>query len=131
MGAFLEIIQGYCREHGLAEKPKGGRQRASQMALNPRHIEVGEAFNNGETVQSLMERFEVQQDTILNHLSKYAQDGNPLRAGEDFLALSGLPDGQTEEALAAFEALGANVQSSTGWTVVTYDVLKALAALSQ
>jgi hypothetical protein len=43
---------------------------------------VAEAFNAGESVQSLMEVYGVKAGTILDHLMRYLNAGNRLRNGQ-------------------------------------------------
>jgi ATP-dependent DNA helicase RecQ len=129
---FLALIRGYCEPRNLAEKPKGMAREpipAAQMALKPRYVVVGEAYNAGQPVTALMEQFAVQCGTILDHLAKYAQEGNPLRDGDDFLALVDLPAGQQQAALHAFAELGAEYLKPVFERLngaVNYDDLKIL-----
>jgi ATP-dependent DNA helicase RecQ len=73
---------------------------------------VGEAYNAGQTIEALMDRFQVQRGTILDHLTRYALEGNPLgeNAGgspqEGFLKFSNLPTEQQAAALKVFKELG-------------------------
>ena len=104
---FLEIIQNYCRPRHLDEKTKSSRREAAPpVEKNARHILVAEAYNEGQTVQQLMEHYGVQQNTILDHLVKYAADGNSLRGGNDLLALSTLSPAEQASVFAAFKELG-------------------------
>ena len=60
----------------------------------------------------MRDHFQVQLGTILDHLTRYALEGNPLREGgggspqADLLALSNLPAEQQATALQVFEELG-------------------------
>jgi len=111
---FLEVIRAYCEEHGLEEKPKDALQQALPDAAaresikKPRHQVVGEAYNAGRSLHSLVEEYQVQPGTILDHLTKFAQEGNRLRASGEFLALSQLSSERQLAALQAFERLGAD-----------------------
>ena len=128
---FIEVIAAYCKEHQLQEKRKPGTRRAeagSSDERQPRHILVGEAYNAGASIRDLMEQFGVQQDTILNHLSKYILEGNSLRSSE-FLALPDLPEDRVQKAMEAFQALGTEylkpVYEQLGGAI-DYDDLKLL-----
>jgi ATP-dependent DNA helicase RecQ len=130
--AFLEVIQAYCRAKNLAENPKqapGATPPAGQMTLKPRYVTVAEAYNAGRTLTELMELYDVQAGTILDHLARYAQDGQPLRASGDFLALVKLPEERVAAALAAFAAVGTErlkpVYDRLGGSV-DYEALKVL-----
>ena len=112
---FLDVIRAYCQPRNLAEKPKLPSREtapAGQMTLKSRHIVVGEAYNTGQTIQELMDHFQVQLGTILDHLTRYALEGNPLgeNAGEspqeDFLKFSNLSAEQQAAALKVFKELG-------------------------
>ncbi|HEX7395652.1 MAG TPA: DNA helicase RecQ, partial [Anaerolineaceae bacterium] len=71
-----------------------------------RTAEVAEAYNDGETIQKLMELYGVSRSTILDHLANYALGGNALRPGEDLLALSTLRPEMQNAALMAFREMG-------------------------
>ncbi len=110
-GIFIDLVQGYCQQHELAERPKRASQVASpasqeQMELKPRYIIVAEAYNVGQSIAELMDFFHVQQGTILDHLMKYSQEGYVLRNGNDLLSLSHLPANQQKAVLQALEELG-------------------------
>ena len=96
---FLEVIKAYCEKHGLKEKQKETTREKSDS--NRRYVIVGEAYNAGESVQSLMERYHVTAGTILEHLTRYLSAGNSLRNGDD---LHRLTSATSEQKRAAFEA---------------------------
>ncbi len=100
---FLEVIQSYCKKHGLEEKPKVASRDKSDT--NRRYFIVGEAYNAGDSVQSLMERFHVTAGTILDHLTRYLSAGNTLRNGEDLRELTSATREQQQAAFAAFDEL--------------------------
>ncbi len=129
---LLDLIQEFCQERGLQEKlpQKSGQARQTRQAVStPRHVVIGEAYNAGQCVSALMQQYGVQRGTILDHLSAFAQDGNPLRQGDDFLSLLDLPGEQQAAALEAFEQLGSKylrpVFDQLGGAI-TYDDLKIL-----
>jgi ATP-dependent DNA helicase RecQ len=129
---FMDVIREYCQPRNLVEKPKRSAREqppAGQMEFKPRHVVVGEAYNDGQSVQELMEHFQVQQGTILDHLTKYAQEGNPLHEGSELLAFSTLSAEQQVAVLAAFEELGAERLKPVFDRLngaVSYDELKIL-----
>ncbi len=53
-----------------------------------------------------MKRHQVTMGTILEHLTRYAQAGHPLRNGEDMQLLSSVTPELKQAALAAFQELG-------------------------
>ncbi|MCI0553624.1 MAG: DNA helicase RecQ [Anaerolineae bacterium] len=121
--AFLEVIQSYCKKHRLAEIPhprlreasrgeKGaaspfpnGRGAGGEGELSERTWLVAEAFNEGATIQNLMERHQVTKGTILEHLTKYVMAGNILRNGEDLVSLAAVTAEQKQAAFTAFDEL--------------------------
>jgi ATP-dependent DNA helicase RecQ len=128
---FIQVIAEYCKENNLTEKRKPGT-RASRNVLGeehePKHIQVGEAYNAGASVQDLAEQFNVQQGTILNHLSKYLLDGHSLRSDE-FLPSTNLPDDLCQKVMEAFKSLGTEYLKPVYEDLegaVSYDDLKTL-----
>ena len=101
--AFLEVIKAYCEKHGLKEKQKENVREKSDS--NRRYVIVAEAYNSGETVQNLMERYHVTAGTILDHLARYLTAGNTLRNGDDLQSLTSATPEQQQAAFAAFDEL--------------------------
>ena len=102
--AFLEVLRVYCRKHNLPEKTKEPRRPKDDSGR--RYMMVAEAFNDGESVTALMERYQVTAGTILDHLSRYIEAGHKIRPAEDLLALSAASPDQQAAAFAAFRELG-------------------------
>jgi ATP-dependent DNA helicase RecQ len=99
--AFLEVIKLYCEKHGLKEKQKETVREKSDT--NRRYFIVGEAYNAGDSIESLMERYHVTAGTILEHLTRYITAGNSLRNGDDLHKLTSVTPEQRQAAFAAFE----------------------------
>ncbi len=132
---FLDLMRDYCQKHGLAEKKKESVREKSDSGR--RYAMVAEAYNDGESIESLMARYKVQVGTILDHLARYAMAGNSLRNdGNDLLSLSNIPPDQQKCAFEAFDELGTAflkpVFDKLGGAI-NYDELKILRliALSQ
>lgn len=105
--AFLEVIQHYCEKHGIAEKAKKVERVAPEDGETVRrYTQVGEAYNAGESLAALMERYQVQVETVLDHLARYVAAGNRLRRGDDLLAMSTSNPDDQKAAFEAFEELG-------------------------
>ena len=122
--AFLDVIKLYCEKHRIAEIPHpqprqasrgekgiespspGGRGVRGEGELSERTRLVAEAFNNGATIQILMQRHQVTMGTILEHLTKYIMAGNILRNGEDLASLAAVMPEQKRAAFVAFDELG-------------------------
>jgi ATP-dependent DNA helicase RecQ len=110
---FLEIITDYCQKNNRKEVARptaspspSGRRSRDEGELGERTRLVAEAYNSGETIQSLMERYAVTMGTILEHLSRYLSAGNTLRNGEDLPTLTAATPDQQQAAFAAFDELG-------------------------
>jgi len=113
--AFLEVLKAYCEKHGLKEiqHPRSSptnpftkvRGESSPGELGERTRMIAEAFNEGTTIQTLMERHQVTRGTILEHLTKYILAGNKLRNGADLQALTSATTDQQQAAFAAFAEL--------------------------
>jgi len=58
--------------------------------------------------QDLVGYYQVQQATVLEHLTRFSMEGHPLRVGDDLLQLSTLPGKQQEAVLEAFKDLGSD-----------------------
>jgi ATP-dependent DNA helicase RecQ len=106
--AFLAIIREYCRANELDEKYKTPMRKADKDT-NRRYVAVGEAYNTGEGVDSLMARYGVTADTILNHLARFLMAGNPLRTAEDLIALSKLSPDVQQKVFAAFDEISSDM----------------------
>ncbi len=102
--AFLEVIQSYCEKHDLNEKHKKTVRDKSDS--NRRYVIVGDAYNAGETIQSLVKQYKVSVGTIVDHLTRYVSAGNRLRNGEDLQSLTSITEQQKQTAFAAFDELG-------------------------
>jgi hypothetical protein len=140
------VICSYCNKHGVKEiaRPQPSRQRddsssvasvkgnGSDQELPERTRLVAESFNAGVNVKELMERYQVSQGTILEHLTKYALDGNPLRNEDGLNTLVSIPPEQKLAAFAAFQELGPGllkpVHEKLNGTL-SYDILKIVRLL--
>ena len=79
---FLSIIKNYCDKNNIKGNTNAIKAFTTRRNGNKRrHLIVGESFNKGDSVKSLANNYNVSTNTIINHLSKYAQEGNRLRIG--------------------------------------------------
>ncbi len=101
---FLELIQSYCKKHQIVEKEKTARREKSDSGR--RYVIVAEAYNDGASIQELMDRYQVQTATILDHLGRYVMAGNTLKNVHDLLSFSSLSPDQQKAVFEAFEELG-------------------------
>jgi ATP-dependent DNA helicase RecQ len=129
---FLTLIQEYCQLRHISERPKYPARPATpgvSQNLSARYTQVGEAFNAGESIPQLMERYQVQLGTILDHLSTFALQGHSLRHDETILSYSNLPAEQRQAVMAAFQEAGAERLKPVFDRLkeaVSYDELKVL-----
>jgi ATP-dependent DNA helicase RecQ len=100
---FLDVISTYCEKHELKEKQKEIVREKGDSGR--RYVIVSEAYNSGETVQSLMERYHVTTSTILDHLARYLAAGNKLRNGDELQSLISATPEQQQAAFVAFDEL--------------------------
>jgi ATP-dependent DNA helicase RecQ len=110
--AFLEVIKAYCEKHKLEERARpsespspAGRKARDEGELPARTRMVAEEFNNGATIQELMERHNAKANTILDHLNKYLLAGNTLRNDNDLQSLTSATPEQQQSAFASFDEL--------------------------
>ncbi|MFZ5881773.1 MAG: DNA helicase RecQ, partial [Chloroflexota bacterium] len=127
---FLELIKSYCEKRGLKDQRKQSSRDKSDEGR--RYVIVGEAYNEGDSVQDLMKRFQVTAGTILDHLTRYVYAGNALRSGSDLQALTSATPEQCQAAFAAFDELDTTflkpVYDKLGGAL-NYDDLKILRML--
>ncbi|HNK62767.1 MAG TPA: DNA helicase RecQ [Anaerolineales bacterium] len=104
--AFLEVLKDYSQRHGLTEKPKEVAVPREKSDSNRRYVQVGEAYNSGDTVAVLMERYRVSAGTILEHLTRYLSAGNSLRRDGSLDSLTAVSPTERKAAFAAFDEVG-------------------------
>ncbi len=105
---FLAVIQAYCKEHQLEERPKGAAQserRPSRRKRYVRYQDVGQSYNAGKSVTHLASAYAVRPRTIIEHLNRYHQDGNALRLDTAILEFVKAAPALQESALIAFKEL--------------------------
>lgn len=104
---FLPIIQAYCTENGLQERPKISTPTLERRLKvgKTRREEVAEGFIAGQSIDNLCQTFGVQSRTILSHLTKYVEAGNTLPT-DHLRAQSSLVPSDQEHVLELFEQLG-------------------------
>jgi ATP-dependent DNA helicase RecQ len=127
---FLEVIRTYCGEHQLVDQVPAGNPapRPKASSKSRRHVEVGNAFNDGRSVESLAEEYGIKQETVVAHLCTCFREGNTLEA-EGLLDASSLPPEVQKRVIALFGELNTDrlkpVFDALGGTV-DYSELKVL-----
>ena len=109
---FLDLICRYCREHRIDSLPqkfskpeKVKTDRAPAAPQKPRFVLVAEAYNEGDTIDIIMDRYGIKQGTVFDHFLKYLQAGESLRP-DDLLSFSSLSSDQIGPVLDAFRRRG-------------------------
>ncbi len=109
---FVPLIQEYCKEKGISENetaraaPISRPERSSgKAAPGSRCVAVGDAFNAGEAINELTEKYSVKPQTILNHLENYLLAGRTLSA-ERLRQYAQLPHDQNRAVLEFFSENG-------------------------
>jgi ATP-dependent DNA helicase RecQ len=111
--AFLAVLKPYCKKHKIAEKAreKEATKRAkpakvAESELGLRTTLMAESYNAGDDIKSLMERYQVKVETVIDHLGRYVQAGNRLRDGAELFGLTSTSPDEKKAAFDAFDALG-------------------------
>ncbi|MEN6622977.1 MAG: DNA helicase RecQ [Smithella sp.] len=109
---FLNVISEYCQIHGIS------RLQASIPANEPisvplkeksnlRHVEIGERFNEGCTIEQLTQELNIRPSTVIDNLYRYCRENHPIRK-EHLLLNSRLTEEQQQSVFSAFSSLGTN-----------------------
>jgi ATP-dependent DNA helicase RecQ len=76
---FLSVIKKYCAEKKIkTSSVKVKREKTGGGAIGARHKEIGALFNSGKTIEQLAAKYEIQPQTIINHLAKFNDEGNAI-----------------------------------------------------
>jgi len=103
---FITVITRYCTCHGITDEkaPEVILQPGATEAAGPkRYQEVGERYNQGQSIEDLMIHYQVKQETIIGHLARYHNDGHSLRP-DGLLEVSDLTPERADDLLAQIEA---------------------------
>lgn len=79
---FLTIIKNYIRNTGVVKNNKSTAHKRKSLLEEPRFILVGNAYNNGQSIEELAKEYDVQTQTIVNHLTRFTNAGNRVRLDE-------------------------------------------------
>jgi ATP-dependent DNA helicase RecQ len=127
---FLNVIIPFCKKMGLKGKQKN--IPAPKIEIGQRSLLVGEAYNAGQSIQSLMDQYQVQVGTIIAHLERFVLAGNSLRSSDELSSFIPLTADEQKNVLAAFDELGTTYlkpvfDKFNG--MINYDVLKIMRLL--
>lgn len=110
---FLSLIMEFCEKNDLREvsntqvastQAKPSASKASSVGSKTKEVVL--RFEAGESITDLSKSLKVKDNTIYNHLYKYAQLGNKLSQPERLLDAVKLPEKQINKAIEAFETHG-------------------------
>ncbi|MCW9707047.1 DNA helicase RecQ [Fodinibius salsisoli] len=104
---FLKLIRQYCKEHDLEEQEKSLHNKKKKYT-GETFEQVGQAFNDGQSIDHLAEEHGVKQVTIIKHLKTYLKEGNKLRP-EGIAAASDLSMRKQDEVLEVMDDVGAHM----------------------
>jgi len=107
---FLDIIREFCMAHGIKASDRDipePRVGTPISTARKRHHMIVELFNAGASVAQMMERFNIKQETVINHLYACVQEGHQLIEADELLPLSRLSPELKEAVLNRFSDLGA------------------------
>ncbi len=124
---FISLIRNFCAGKNIPEKQKEVRRNKSDSGR--RYMFIGEAYNAGESVETLMVRYHVSAGTILDHLARFIAAGNRLRAGSDLQTFTSVSPTLQKAAVAAFQHNGSGYLKPVFDELngkISYDDLKIL-----
>ncbi len=77
---FLSIIKNYVKNNDVKLKSDKRTVRMQKSLLEePRHRVVAKAYNDGSSITELAVEYNVQEQTIINHLARFTNEGNKVR----------------------------------------------------
>ncbi len=100
---FVGVVKNFTAEHDIMERQKSLQKRVKKTVSTEKYIQVGQAFNEGRSVEILAEEHGVKEVTILTHLKKFLDEGNDLRL-EGLIEASNLSDRQRDLVMKAMDA---------------------------
>ncbi len=103
--AFIGVIKTFTAEHDIMERQKTLLKKVRSTVSTQKHEQVGEAFNEGQSIKLLAEEHGVKEVTILTHLKKYLDEGNTLRL-DGLLEACNLSDRQRDQIINAMDKKG-------------------------
>lgn len=105
---FIGIIKKYTKEHDIEAKEETLQKKAEEFESVETHVQIGKAFNDGQSIAHLSEEHGVKEVTILNHLKNYLKDGNDLRI-EGITEATSLSLRQQDEIIKIFDEKGSHM----------------------
>ncbi len=107
---FLEVITGFCKEQNLKDlscaKSAPFRRAPDTGAAGGRNRLIAKAFNETMDIVSVMKRFNVKLQTVLDHLTKYLMEGGNLSHTKSLDPLITATSKQRQAVFASFDKQG-------------------------
>jgi len=77
---FLTIIKNYVKNNDVKQNSTKHTIRIKKSLHDePRHRVVSKAYNDGSSITDLALEYNVQEQTIINHLARFTNEGNKVR----------------------------------------------------
>lgn len=77
---FIPLIKNYCIKNNISIEGRIKRPKINSIvSTKPRYMIVSESYNAGKTIEKLAKEYSVKEQTIINHLAKYSNEGNKVR----------------------------------------------------
>ena len=107
---FLDIIREHCQTRQIPEPQEPfpveePAPTAPDSSGKRRYLVIGERFNEGCTIEQLAGDFNIQRNTVIDHLYRYLRKDHPLRQN-NLLMSSSLTADQRQAVLSSFARLG-------------------------
>ena len=103
--AFVGVVKKYSQQNDIQERKKSIQKKSKKSVSSEKHVRIGEAFNDGQSIEHLAEEYGVKDVTILNHLKTYLKEGNSLRL-EGILEHVSLSERQQDDVMNSFKKVG-------------------------
>ena len=105
---FGNVVIEYAEEHDIEERTDLLEEKSKSKYEGELHERIGQAFNDGQSIEHLAEEKGVKPGSIVRQLKKYFDDGHDLRA-EGIPAAADLSRRKQDEVLEAFDDKGARM----------------------
>lgn len=102
---FLKVIKEYCDENNIDEREREIKKKTKKRSSSKKHVQIGDDYNDGKSLDHLAEEHGVKMPTILKHLKTYFEEGNKLRQ-DGILEAAGLSQRKVDEVNKAMDKVG-------------------------
>lgn len=99
---YMGMIKTFCEKNALTPNPSPRIERG-EREVGGKTIMIADGFNDGLSIQALMDRHKVTQGTILEHLTKYVTAGSKLHNADELQSLTSATKVQIQIAFSAFD----------------------------